>query len=285
MNPDRSPRLFIHEAVLLALGVGTGLGLLATSGFGSPVTLEVFTATGLLLAATRLREGLRIKVRLAAAFLFALWFYSAVIRIVPALGLPLRDAELLAADRWLFGETPAIRWQHLVVPLATEIMSACYLSYHVYLALCLLHAIGKPAAFAIRYYEYPCTAFGIGLTGYLLFPAIGPYMAYPEDFTVSLTGGWLTHLNQFLVSNGSSRYDAFPSLHITVTLANLHHDWRFVRTRFWTMLAPAIGLAFSTVYLRYHYVTDLLAGTLLFAALAIVFERRWRKRELASRAA
>ena len=141
MSPDRPLRLFIHEAVLLALGGGTGLALVATSSFGSPITLEVFTATGLLLAATRLREGQRLKVRLVAGFLFAMWFYSAVYRIVPALGFPLHNADLLATDRWLFGETPAIRWQRLAIPLATDILSGCYLSYHVYLAICSLHAL------------------------------------------------------------------------------------------------------------------------------------------------
>ncbi len=50
--------------------------------------------------------------------------------ITPALKLPLRDDALLSADRWLLGESPAIAMQALTRPWLSELMSACYLSYH-----------------------------------------------------------------------------------------------------------------------------------------------------------
>jgi hypothetical protein len=45
---------------------------------------------------------------------------------------------------------------------------------------------------------------------------------------------------------------------LTVALA-----YRFERRLFWRLLPISIGLIFSTVYLRYHYVMDLAAGALL----------------------
>jgi len=59
-----------------------------------------------------------------------------------------------------------------------------------------------------------------------------------------------------------------------MTLLLLDNDWRECRLRFWLMLAPAIGLVISTLYLRYHYATDLLAGLALFVALHYA-NRRW----------
>jgi membrane-associated phospholipid phosphatase len=44
------------------------------------------------------------------------------------------------------------------------------------------------------------------------------------------------------------------------------------------MLAPVLGLIFSTVYLRYHYAVDVLAGAAL-AVLVVwtgpILHRRW----------
>jgi membrane-associated phospholipid phosphatase len=90
---------------------------------------------------------------------------------------------------------------------------------------------------------------------------------YPEAFSVPLSGGFLTRLNATIVAQGSSVYDVFPSLHVLVTCVLLNHDWRYVRRRFQVMVLPALGLLFSTIYLRYHYAVDLAAGFALFAAL------------------
>ena len=53
---------------------------------------------------------------------------------------------------------------------------------------------------------------------------------------------------------------AFPSLHAAVSLVALVYAWRHVRAWFWVLLPFALGLWVSTIYLRHHYVVDLLAG-------------------------
>ena len=70
-----------------------------------------------------------------------------------------------------------------------------------------------------------------------------------------------------LMGWGSSGFDVFPSLHVTITCVLLAHDWVEVRRRFWVMVGPVAGLVVSTVYLRYHYGLDVLAGAILFLVL------------------
>jgi membrane-associated phospholipid phosphatase len=53
---------------------------------------------------------------------------------------------------------------------------------------------------------------------------------------------------------------AFPSLHAAVSLVALIQAWRFVRPWFWILLPFTIGLWASTIYLRHHFVVDLIAG-------------------------
>ena len=66
---------------------------------------------------------------------------------------------------------------------------------------------------------------------------------------------------------------AFPSLHAAVSLVALVYAWRYVRAWFWVLLPFCLGLWVSTIYLRHHYVVDLLAGWVL-APVAIVGWRR-----------
>jgi len=266
-SPGQRFPLFRQEVGLLLLGIGTGIALLVRAGVRHAAFLEVGIATLAYALALSLLRSPKVQLRrfrVATACGYALWFYVAIARIVPALGLTPRDDTLLALDRALFGETPAIAWQSYATPWLTEGMSACYLSYHFYLVLALTHAFWTSAESAEGLGRPVCIAFALGLLGYLLVPAVGPWHAYPERFPAAMTGGWLTGLNGTLVQRGSSVYDAFPSLHVLVTCVILEHDWRNVRRRFWFMLAPAAGLACSTIYLRYHYVIDLLAGLTLF---------------------
>ena len=56
--------------------------------------------------------------------------------------------------------------------------------------------------------------------------------------------------------------------------------WRFARKLFWFLLPFAIGLHLATVYLRHHYVVDLLAGWvlgILAYRYAPVWEQTWEK--------
>ena len=60
---------------------------------------------------------------------------------------------------------------------------------------------------------------------------------------------------------------AFPSSHVAVALCTVYFSFRYLRPiRYWH-LALAILLCFATVYCRYHYVVDVLAGLLTAAVL------------------
>ena len=64
----------------------------------------------------------------------------------------------------------------------------------------------------------------------------------------------------------SNGVDAFPSIHVAVSLYLLAFDRMYYRRRFWRLLVPCVALWISTIYLRYHYAVDVIAG---FAIAAI----------------
>ena len=195
------------------------------------------------------------------------------------------DEMLVAADLALLGFHPAVALEPWVSEPLTEYLSFAY-------SLFFLFPLLLPLALYVRgdYQPFRNTmislvlTFYLGYIGYVLFPAVGPKHALAELFTVRLDGNTIANKLEFLVNveiSAKTRRDAFPSLHNAVTLMTLMFAARYLRWFFWAMLPFALSLFAATIYLRYHYVVDLLAG---FALAIFVFwlgpvlESAWNKR-------
>jgi membrane-associated phospholipid phosphatase len=117
--------------------------------------------------------------------------------------------------------------------------------------------------------------------GYLLFPAIGPRFTMAQLYTVPLDGGVITDFLRDSLNNlEHNKRDCMPSGHTQIALITLGLAFRHSRKLFYIYLPMVLGLILATVYLRYHYVVDVLAGALLAAiclALGPWLFRWWEK--------
>jgi hypothetical protein len=211
--------------------------------------------------------------RLLAAYAAVWAWYAGFSLVVERAGIPLRQDWLLAADRWCFGHLPAVAMQSWTHPLALDVMSLAYLAYQVYLHWFLWDAWGQTPGtrHAMASWLFPGFAVGMGL--YLVCPAAPPGVAFPELFRAPFQGYWITQWNAALNVNMAARYDAFPSLHVLITLLLLAWDWQHRRQRFWLMLPLALLMVPATLTLRLHYAVDLLAAGGLFLLLFFIHVR------------
>jgi hypothetical protein len=259
IEPGRPAR---HEIVWILLLVATSVTLLVRSGPALPV-LEI---SGMLVAIfIALRAPLRIRIAIDA--LMTLWFYHAVRRIVPLMDFPAQDDTLLAWDRWLFGESPAVTCGSPRPAIVADLLAAGYLTFHVYLGWILIDVLVRPTPVALRDAARLFVIFALGDAGYWLVPANGPAFAHGDLYAGPIDGGWITATTLWAVELGSSRFDVFPSLHIGATLLFLEIDWRRNRRRLATMIVPALLTMVAAVALRLHYAVDAIAGVAV-AALA-----------------
>lgn len=199
---------------------------------------------------------------------------------VPLLGMPKVDEMLLAWDRALFGETPAVAWESWLQPWMMDLSMAGYLFFFYYL-------VAGPAYYCLRDLKLfrQCivglfTLYGIGFLGYTFFPAGGPHRWM--TFATPLQGPWVLDWTLKSVNDGSNCVDVFPSIHFAAMLYLLIFDWRHRRRQFWWSLAPCIVLWFSTLYLRFHYIVDLLASVPV-VVIAWYTERWYEQSALARR--
>jgi membrane-associated phospholipid phosphatase len=116
---------------------------------------------------------------------------------------------------------------------------------------------------------------------YFVAPAAGPRV--PDAQIAQLGGGALTAgLREFLRVCERTELDAFPSGHTAVSLVVLAECWTLVpRTRV-PLAALAAAIVFSTVYLSFHYVADVIGGIALAAAVIWALPEIRRHAELDS---
>jgi membrane-associated phospholipid phosphatase len=192
---------------------------------------------------------------------------------VPLLGYPKVDWLLLQWDRALVGETPAVAWELWLRPWTEDWAMAGYLFFFYYLIV----GPGYYCIWHIRLFR-KCmvglfTLYGLAFMGYTVLPAGGPHRWM--TFQTPLHGPWLLDWTINPLNHGSNSVDVFPSIHLAASLYLLLFDWRHRLRRFWWFLVPCVLLWFSTLYLRFHYFVDVLAGIVVALAgwwMAEVYE-------------
>jgi membrane-associated phospholipid phosphatase len=193
------------------------------------------------------------------------------------------DAQLMALDYALLGVHPTIWCEHFMVPWITEYMQLAYMSfYFLPFILCApLYRQGQFLAFRVSLCAL-LLSYYVSYLLYFLTPAQGPRFYLAAYHTLPLTGLWFTTpLQTMLDALEGIQRDAFPSGHTAIAIIVLVMAARYQRRLFYPLLGMVISLIVSTVYLRYHYVIDVIAGVLL--AVLCLGVTRWLYREYGER--
>jgi len=189
------------------------------------------------------------------------------------------DWLLINIDRWIFGGDPT-HWLSVIAhPFVTEILQISYASYYL-----ILLSVFFELSFEKRHTEYflgsflVIYGFYLSYIGYFLLPAVGPRFTLYDfnSLDTSLPGIWATNALRDFVNAGESiprnvpnaidfaQRDAFPSGHTQLTLTILYIAFtNNIKSR-WVLLVAGSLLIISTVYLRYHYAIDVIAGVVFF---------------------
>ena len=159
----------------------------------------------------------------------------------------------------------------------SEYLHLCYLSYYfipVFLPT-MLYFRGKGEAFFETLFAELFT-FNLCLIWYIFFPVAGPrYIS--EKIDESLSGRPLCRLTHAILSRASTKGAAFPSSHSALAIVVLLCGARYDLVSFVILFPFCTGLVVGTVYGRFHYALDAVAGVLLgvltFGLYPIVY--RW----------
>ncbi len=181
------------------------------------------------------------------------------------------EVHLYAADRFLFGELPAILMAGWVGFPQDEIMHGLYFSYYIILIGGVVIACVGPKRSGRRSpglgFETAITsmmmAFFIAFIWYPWLPARGPWEnpALMADLP-PFKGVLFTPLIEWIIGQGAQSGGCFPSSHVAGSWGIVLGLARFQRRPALLLGLAATGLSLSCVYTRYHHGVDVPAGML-----------------------
>jgi membrane-associated phospholipid phosphatase len=180
------------------------------------------------------------------------------------------DAWLLAFDHWLTGVYPAVWFARVATPALTDFMQFAYLTYFFFLIiLALILYFRGPDSHLSRDENHSAfwsvmtgsmAAYATGYTISIFFPIESPYFSLAALHLAPLHGGPFTFLSDLIERLGRVHGGAFPSEHVAGSFVALLGAWRYRRKLFWLYLPLVACMCVSTVYVRNHYIADVLAG-------------------------
>jgi membrane-associated phospholipid phosphatase len=188
------------------------------------------------------------------------------------------DNVLKNWDYTLLGLYPTQWMMRFANPWLTELMQLSYVLF-------FFHAFAQGIEMYIRKKEFELDylarkvvlGFLLSYLLYLAMPAIGPRFTL-HDFSrinIELPGIFSTEYFRSLIDAGDGitysginpaievHRNCMPSGHTMMTVMNIIIAFRLRSRLRWAFVVLGISLIFSTIYLRYHYFVDLLAGCIL----------------------
>lgn len=207
------------------------------------------------------------------------------------------DHLFISIDRWIFGTDPTHLVYKISTPLLTEILQIIYGMFYLLPIILGLVLLRKRRYVAMDFAVFTVVyGFCLSYLGYFLLPGIGPRFTLHNFSTLNdqLPGLFFTNILRDFVNIGESippgtlnpaavvQRDIFPSGHTMITLIVIYLSVKMKsRSRFFFVPVGSL-LIFSTVYLWYHYVIDLIGGLLfmIFTVWSAKYIFNWWRRHI-----
>jgi membrane-associated phospholipid phosphatase len=210
------------------------------------------------------------------------------------------DPMVVQWEQSLFGCQPSVLFMQKLPWLAvSEIFYVSYFSYYVMIGGVGIALFVRNRRQFFHYVSVVSFVFYVCYLIYIILPVIGSRaffhqvegyalpeatqrLAITDAYPEAVQAGVFFRIMKWVYRVFEAPGAAFPSSHVAVALCTVFFSFRYLRRIRYLHLAVAVLLCLSTIYCRYHYAVDVLAG-LVTAALLIPTGNwlyfRFRRRE------
>jgi membrane-associated phospholipid phosphatase len=207
------------------------------------------------------------------------------------------DPYVIGWDQKLFHCQPSLVFMQALpfLPIS-ELFYASYFSYYVMIGGVGLALYLRDRRQFFHYVSISSFIFYICYLLYITIPVIGPPVFFrkifgytlpvelqrlvpPQGFPENLQHGIFYRIMKWIYDVFESPGAAIPSSHVAIALCTVYFSFHYLRPIRWVHLVVAVLLCLATVYCRYHYACDVLAGAVTALVLIPVGNRFYRRFE------
>jgi membrane-associated phospholipid phosphatase len=194
------------------------------------------------------------------------------------------DPVFIRLDETIFGTQPSLSFmQSLPHWPVSEMFYVAYFSYYVMIAGVGLALFLRDRRQFAHYVSMVSFVFYVCYLVYIFTPVMGPrifhrvingYALPPEvqpavmpEFPAAVQAGLFFRIMVWIYNTFEAPGAAFPSSHVAVAITTAWFSFRYLRRIRALHFVMVVLLCLSTVYCRYHYVVDVMAGVATAALL------------------
>lgn len=204
------------------------------------------------------------------------------------------DPHFLRLEKWLFGWEPGLELMNRFPSLwLSEILYAAYFSYYLMIGGIGLALLLRNRRQFEHFVSVVSFVFYVCYLTYIFTPVVGPRILCrdivitplpadvvpptPPDTPETVASGVFFQIMAWIYTHFETPGAAFPSSHVAIAICTAYFSFRYLRPIRWVHLVLVALLCVATVYGRYHYVVDVVAGGLTAALLIPLGNRLFTK--------
>jgi membrane-associated phospholipid phosphatase len=181
-------------------------------------------------------------------------------------------------DEVIFGFQPSLVFAQIIISgFFAELMYFGYFSYYLmviiipgYLYFRMSRQIGERTVFII------ICSFIIYYLIFIIAPVAGPQFYFVDNPGKLPEGFVFGYVLRIIHHFGEGRTAAFPSSHVSICLMIVWVCIKQVRSLLWVILPIAFLLILSTIYIRAHYVIDILGAFIFTPVIYLISSQIYR---------
>ena len=196
--------------------------------------------------------------------------YFELRELLPVVNSRSLDAELSYIDERILHFEPSLFLDRFVTPAATEWFAFFYFGYFMLLAVHVLPMVffSRKLRLTAEFAMGMILVYATAHTVYMLVPGYGPVRFLADRYQHPLPPGFWLDAVLNAVQSGGAQKDIFPSLHtagpVFLSLFSFRHRDKMPFKYTWPFVAFfSANIVIATMFLRWHYLIDVLAGIAL----------------------
>lgn len=187
------------------------------------------------------------------------------------------DSWLANSDEFYFKSQPSIEFSKQIgSKIFADIMYFSYLSYYFIIFGSVYWVYKKLREKSDEFNFVIISSFTIYYLVFIFFPAQGPQYYFAEPSNIPPDSYLFGDILKLVQQIGERPTGAFPSSHVGITIIIVLTFPRKNGLIYFSILFLSLSILFSTVYIKAHYVVDVLAGLISAPALIFVSKKLYK---------